>query len=208
LIFPGTGVMNVTTAAKRQGENIVFTIDPDNNIAVHAGPPASTENLETFATEKELAKLAADWPGPRLVDTWNSFAGVAPFNDLKPVKKFTSRKLAVARVWAAVQRLAANVAQPARDDAPAKGKAKKSPEKTAGRARAPKGASESRSNKKAEIIALMRRAKGVTLDEIIAATSWQRHTIRGFVSLLGSKGGLKIESTKNAAGERCYRIAK
>jgi hypothetical protein len=54
----------------------------------------------------------------------------------------------------------------------------------------------------------MKRAKGVTLGEIIAVTSWQRHTIRGFVSLLGSKGGLKIESTKNAAGERCYRIAK
>jgi hypothetical protein len=25
---------------------------------------------------------------------WNSFAGVAPFGDLKPVKDFTSRKLA------------------------------------------------------------------------------------------------------------------
>src|SRR5260370_41857641 len=30
----------------------------------------------------------------------------------------------------------------------------------------------------------------------------------GFVSILGSKGGEKIESLKNAAGERTYRIAK
>jgi hypothetical protein len=142
------------------------------------------------------------------VETWNSFAGVAPFDDLKPVKKFTSRKLAVARVWAAVQRLAAEAAQPARDDAPAKGKAKKSPAKAGGRARAQKGAKEERVNKKAEVIAMMKRAKGVTLEEIIAVTSWQRHTIRGFVSLLGSKGGLKIKSMKNTAGERCYRIAK
>ena len=76
-------------AARR---NSRFTIDSDNNIAAHAGSPASTENLETFATEKELAKLAAEWPATRLVETWNSFAGVAPFDDLKPVKKFTSRR--------------------------------------------------------------------------------------------------------------------
>jgi hypothetical protein len=30
----------------------------------------------------------------------------------------------------------------------------------------------------------------------------------GFVSILGSKGGQKVESSKNAAGERSYRIAK
>jgi hypothetical protein len=39
-------------------------------------------------------------------------------------------------------------------------------------------------------------------------TGWQKHTVRGFVSILGSKGGEKIESSKNAAGERNYRIAK
>jgi len=32
--------------------------------------------------------------------------------------------------------------------------------------------------------------------------------VRGFVSILGSKGGQKIESSKNAAGERSYRIAR
>jgi hypothetical protein len=36
----------------------------------------------------------------------------------------------------------------------------------------------------------------------------KKHRIRGFVSILGSKGGHKIESSKNAAGERSYRIAK
>jgi hypothetical protein len=55
---------------------------------------------------------------------------------------------------------------------------------------------------------MMKRAKGVTLAEIASATGWQKHTIRGFVSILGSKGGQKIESAKNAAGERSYRIAK
>jgi hypothetical protein len=65
-----------------------------------------------------------------------------------------------------------------------------------------------RSNKKAEVIAMMKRAKGATLAEIVEATGWQKHTIRGFVSILGSKGGETIESSKNAAGERAYKIAK
>jgi hypothetical protein len=65
-----------------------------------------------------------------------------------------------------------------------------------------------RSNKKAEVIAMMERAKGATLAEIMEVTGWQKHTVRGFVSILGSKGGRPIESSKNAAGERTYRITK
>jgi len=65
-----------------------------------------------------------------------------------------------------------------------------------------------RTNKKAEIIAMMKRAKGATLPEVMKATGWQPHTVRGFVSILGSKGGEKIESSKNAAGERTYKIGK
>ena len=42
----------------------------------------------------------------------------------------------------------------------------------------------------------------------MAATGWQTHTVRGFVSLLGSKGGEKIKSSKSAAVERTYHIAK
>src|SRR6202453_2066850 len=120
-----------------------FTIDSDNNIAAHAEVPAGSENLQSFKTEKELAKLAGDWPGSRLVEVWNSFAGVAPFTKLKPVKKFTDRKAAVARIWAAVQRLSPDAGEPAADVAPAKGKSKKSPIKLAGRASAQKGPADS-----------------------------------------------------------------
>ena len=91
-----------------------------------------------------------------------------------------------------------------------RGKTKKSPTKAPRRARANHSAkgSEERSNKKAEVIAMMKRAKGATLAEIMEVTSWQAHTVRGFVSILGSKGGVKVESSKNASGERTYRIAK
>ncbi len=65
-----------------------------------------------------------------------------------------------------------------------------------------------RANKTAEVIVLMKRAKGATLAEIMATTGWQAHRVRGFVSILGSNGGEKIESKKNDAGERTYRVAK
>ena len=55
---------------------------------------------------------------------------------------------------------------------------------------------------------MMKRTKGATLAEIMAATKWQAHTVRGFVSILGSKGGEKIESSKNSAGESTYKIGK
>ena len=77
---------------------------------------------------------------------------------------------------------------------------KTKPAKKAGRAK--KAATKpkaGRPNKKAEVIALMKRAKGATLGEIGETTGWQAHTVRGFISILGSKGGEKIESTKNAA---------
>ena len=109
-----------------------FTIDADNNITAHGGLPTGTDESQSFSTAKELTNLTAEWPASRLVDTWNSFAGVAPFDDLKPVKKFTNRKSAVARIWQAVTRLSPDAAQPAETVAPAKGKAKKSPPRLPG----------------------------------------------------------------------------
>ena len=47
----------------------------------------------------------------------------------------------------------------------------------------------SRGNKRAVVIGLLKRAKGATLAEIITATGWQAHTVRGFVSILGGKVG-------------------
>jgi len=51
-------------------------------------------------------------------------------------------------------------------------------------------------------------ASFVRFAEIVEATCWQKHMVRGFVSILGSKGGEKIKSSKNTAGERTYRIAR
>jgi hypothetical protein len=90
-----------------------FTIDATNNITAFASleeaRAAKINNAEYFGSAQGLAKLAASWPERRTVEIWNSFAGVAPFTSLKPVKKFPNRKVAVANTWKAVQALSAHV---------------------------------------------------------------------------------------------------
>jgi Protein of unknown function (DUF3489) len=193
-----------------------FTIDSANNIAVFASHEEATaakiDNAEYFGSARELNKLAGSWPANRLSEVWNSFAGVAPFGNLQPVKRFNDRKTAVARIWEAIQRLVPNVAQLAPDVAPAKGKrdqdAKKGKQRDTKRPSAKKTANVAREgSKKAEVVDLMRRPKGATLAEVMKATGWQPHTVRGFVSgTLIKKLGLKVESFRSDEKERCYRI--
>jgi hypothetical protein len=55
-------------------------------------------------------------------------------------------------------------------------------------------------------IELLKRQGGVTLQELMTATGWQPHSVRGFISgTVGKKKGLIIESTKGADGERTIR---
>ena len=189
-----------------------FTIDASNNTTAYASAEEASQDDLTgpiqFDSQATLAKVSAEWPISRFIEIWNGIPGQTP------VKKFQDRKKAVARVWAAIQPLA-GAAQPikaaaAKPEAPRKGgkqakkakPAKKAPVKTT------TDRASDRSNKKAEVIALMGRAKGATLAEIMEATGWQKHTVRGFVSILGSKGGHTIESSKNASGDRTYKIGK
>ena len=59
------------------------------------------------------------------------------------------------------------------------------------------------------MLELLRRKDGATLAEIAKATDWQNHSIRGFISgTITKKMGLKVESTKNADGERSYKLAQ
>ena len=63
-------------------------------------------------------------------------------------------------------------------------------------------------SKGAKILALIGRAKGATLAEIMKATDWQAHSVRGFISTAAKKNRIKIESSKNDSGDRVYKIAK
>jgi Protein of unknown function (DUF3489) len=158
-----------------------FTIDSDNAIMAHDGAATFPENVAaTFATEKELLASIAEWPISRLVELWNGFAGVAPFGDLKPVKKFENKAKATRRIWEAIQKLGALAApapakQAAVQSKPKKGtKAKAAkqarPAKPAGKVKAPR-----EGTAKAKVIALLERRGGVTLQEIMTTTGWQAH---------------------------------
>ena len=196
----------------------LFAIDTDNAITAFPAAEQIPEGQLPFASEKELAKLAADWPADRLVEVWNGFAGVAGFgSDLKPVKKFKDRKTAVTRIWNAIQKLdgtgpettetaaapkAAKGARKAAKVAPKKATATKA-------AKTKEGAPTPREgSKKAIVIDMLRRKNGATLSEIMKVTQWQAHSCRGFLSLLGSKSGLPVESFKTEAGDRGYKLSK
>jgi len=61
-------------------------------------------------------------------------------------------------------------------------------------------------SKQDEVIAMLRRSEGATVDEVASATGWQRHTVRGvFSGTLKKKRGLTIASAKEERG-RVYRI--
>ena len=63
-------------------------------------------------------------------------------------------------------------------------------------------------SKGAKIMEMIARAKGATLAEIMKATDWQAHSVRGFISTAGKKHNVKIESSKNEAGDRVYKSTK
>ena len=56
---------------------------------------------------------------------------------------------------------------------------------------------------------MLRRPEGVRLADIQAATGWQAHSVRGFLSgSIGKKMGLTIESLKTSEGARAYRVTQ
>ena len=204
-----------------------FTIDSENNITAFGTPEeaaaTTTTPFDTFASQKELAQLAATWPAERLVAIWNSMAGVVA------VEKFKSPKIAIGRIWARIQSLG-DAAKPKTE--PAKPKAHK---KAKGGAHAAKGASaKARATKKttaaknapkarkaakaedaaapregsktAQVVSMLQRKNGATLPEIMEKMGWQRHTVRGFMAGAMKKAGYTVESFKPEGGERTYRI--
>lgn len=62
-------------------------------------------------------------------------------------------------------------------------------------------------SKQAQMIELLKRPDGATLNQLIEATGWQAHTVRGAMAgALKKKLGLNIESEKTDGQERKYRI--
>jgi hypothetical protein len=164
----------------------IFVIDTENRVTAHAAtkPVHLPKDGCKFADAKELAGLIAGWRSTRLVEIWNKLPNA------KHVLRFADRGIAVKRIWGAVQALR-----------PAKQRG------TPGRGRSPAKTDPVRHRTKTDrIVALLKRPSGATINDIMAETGWQRHSVRGFISgQLSKRFGFRIESFKGS-GERVYRI--
>lgn len=64
-------------------------------------------------------------------------------------------------------------------------------------------------SKQAQVIAMLRREEGATIEQVRTATGWQAHTVRGtFAGAFKKKLGLNVTSDKVADGARVYRIVE
>jgi hypothetical protein len=210
-------VIDTASRGKAGTEMKTFTIDNDNHIAAFVtqeeAAAASPTPLDTFTTDQQLAELAAQWPTERLVAIWNSLPGVTP------VERFKDRKTAISRIWKRIQGLgeppqpepepkAKGGAQAAKGaSSKAKATKKASPPKKPPKGQKKAAAGVRQGSKTAEVIALLERSKGVTLAQLMEATGWQAHSVRGFLSgTLGKKMRRPVASTKREDGERVYSL--
>lgn len=145
---------------------------------VTAYASAPARSAEDGLRVTSAAKLAAsELTIAALAAIWNGLPGKTP------ITKFKDRKTAVERLWAAFKELPAATIPT-------------------------KGAVEPRAgSKQGQVIAMLQRPEGATIEEMATAMGWQRHTVRGLLAgALKKKLGLEIETEKTERG-RCYRIA-
>jgi hypothetical protein len=190
-----------------------FILDAYHNITAYASQQQASAAPpgEAFTTAAGLKAALKNYPAATAVGIWNSLTGVTP------VKKFKDAATAAERIFAELQKLGgpdaeagpANIEAPKAKPAP-KGKAKpaerKATKKTAkGSANGPRATS-----KTAQLIEMLKRPKGATLEEVMSEFGWQVHTTRAIMSAGGSlakKHGITVISEK-VGDSRTYRIAK
>jgi hypothetical protein len=168
----------------------VFGIPDDNAIAAYAAEEVP-DGLPVFSSETELRALLASWPARKLTDIWNRLPGVIA------VSKFKDRNTALRRIWQAVNR--PESAPPSQNVVAHVANARKA-------AKGKQRPKEQDGTKSERIIALLKQPEGATLKAIMAATGWQAHSVRGFISgQLTKRMGLKVKSFKRD-DERVYRV--
>jgi hypothetical protein len=65
-----------------------------------------------------------------------------------------------------------------------------------------------KTSKQDQVLTLLRRQDGASIDEIVAATDWQPHSVRGFLSgAVKKRLGIDVISEKGSDGVRRYYVA-
>jgi Protein of unknown function (DUF3489) len=162
---------------------MLFHLTSDDHIRIlnEQGPETNAAGT-TFTSEQGLQELAKEWPMKRLVEIWNHLPGV------HAVARLTDRKTAVARIWRAIL-------PQTEADRPSTRRASKAQHRPVFR----------EGSKAAQVLTLLCRPEGATLNEIRNQTGWQAHTVRGFISRNLSKQSRKVRSFERD-GERVYRL--
>jgi hypothetical protein len=196
----------------------------------------SVAGAESFATASALAGLAAHWHTARLVGIWNKLPGATPVRKFKDRATAVSRIWkAIQNFGEAVPAEAKRESEPvsALDTASAPSESAPEPEATPATPVAPQtpgvaaekgpartGASRAKKppvaatkegfragSKTQTILGLLNRPGGATLQQIIRATGWQAHSVRGFISgTVGKKMGLTVVSVKTGDADRTYSL--
>jgi hypothetical protein len=163
-------------AARPKEDDMTIYLIRGETVTAQAAAPAKP--AKGSLTIRSADDIASsDLPVSRLVAIWNALPGAAP------VTKFKDRKTAARRLWAAFQQIA-----------PSPGK------------KSARGAGTPAMTKQAQVIVMLQRPAGATIDEIVTLTAWQRHTVRGLIAgALKKKLGLDVISEKEERG-RVYRI--
>ena len=64
-------------------------------------------------------------------------------------------------------------------------------------------------SKQSQLIDLLKKKTGTTIEEMMVLTGWQAHTVRGIISgALKKRLGLNVVSIVGASGTRTYRITE
>jgi hypothetical protein len=164
---------------------------------LHARPGDSSSRFLALISENHLQRFGFRAMNGMAIE---AVKGETPMNTETATSEAKSKP---AKKRATVRGQARNVASAKRNGKKEPNHAPKAP-RSRGRAKDGK----TRSSKSAQILELLKQPDGAKLTELMAATGWQPHSVRGFLSgVVAKKLGFTVQSQKHENGERSYSIA-
>jgi len=166
--------MNVLTTAISRAKEINQNDDVHNRCREQhqrlchngRGYPNNSE-VERFTSAKQLNRLAAKWPATRL---WRS-GRACPANG--PLRNSRGATRPFTHIWDAIQTLVPDPVEPAARVAPKEARTRKRATASDEATTRPAG------SKTAQIIELLKQQDGATSKDVMSATGWQAHSVRG-----------------------------